>query len=119
MKTSRARNQTKDAPVVQNVRIASSIWSRFWGLMGKRPLPDGEALLIDPCTSVHTMFMRFPIDVIYLSEDNHVVKIVPEMTAWRASLGGKGAKRVLEMPPGAAARVNLTPGDQITFEPLA
>jgi uncharacterized membrane protein (UPF0127 family) len=85
--------------------------------MGKKPLPGDEALLIDPCTSVHTMFMRFPIDVVYLSEDNHIVKIVPEMPAWRASLGGKGAKRVLEMPPGAAARTNLQPGDQLTFDP--
>jgi uncharacterized membrane protein (UPF0127 family) len=117
MKITRAHNTTKDLPLAATVRHATSIWARFWGLMGKRPLSEGEALLIDPCTSVHTFFMRFPIDVVYLSADDTVLKIVPAMPAWRASLGGKGAKKVLEMLPNAAAAANLEPGDHLIFDP--
>jgi uncharacterized membrane protein (UPF0127 family) len=86
--------------------------------MGKKRLPEGEALLIEPCSSVHTMFMRFPIDVVYISKDNKVVRIAPEMKPWRAGLGGKGAHKVLEMLPGAAAGAGLEVGDELTFEPI-
>lgn len=91
------------------------MWSRFWGLMGRRALADGQALLIDPCSSVHTMFMRFPIDVIYLDRENRVVKIADGLKPYRASLGG-GARRVLEMPLGAAAASGLAVGDQLDFD---
>jgi uncharacterized membrane protein (UPF0127 family) len=110
-----ATNKTKGTPVAARVNVARSMWARFWGLMGKRGLADDEALLIDPCSSVHTMFMRFPIDVVYLSKENAVVKIAPSLGAWRASLGGKGAHRVLEMPAGAAARTGLEVGDEVEF----
>ena len=118
MKRVRVHNVTKEAPVTE-AGHATSMWARFLGLMGKKPLPEGEALLIDPCSSVHTMFMRFPIDVVYISKENSVVKIAPEMRAWRAGLGGKGAHKVLEMLPGAAAKAGLEVGDEVGFEPLA
>jgi uncharacterized membrane protein (UPF0127 family) len=116
MKQANAINCADGSPVAR-VRIATSMWARFWGLMGKRRLPDGEALLIDPCSSVHTMFMRFPIDVVYLDAENRVLKVVDSMKPWRASLGGKGAKRVLEMLPGAAAAAGLGPGAVLDLEP--
>ena len=115
MKEVRAVNQTKDATLAGRVKVASNPWSRFWGLMGKRGLGEDEAVLIDPCYSVHTMFMRFPIDVVYLTKDNRVLKIADDMRPWRASVG-KGAKRVLEMPSGAAARQGLEAGDEVVFE---
>jgi len=84
MKEVRAVNQTKDATLAGRVKVASNPWSRFWGLMGKRGLGEDEAVLIDPCYSVHTMFMRFPIDVVYLTKDNRVLKIADDMRPWRA-----------------------------------
>jgi uncharacterized membrane protein (UPF0127 family) len=117
VKRVRVENATKGTAIAE-ANHATSMWSRFWGLMGKKPLPEGEALLIDPCSSVHTMFMRFPIDVVYISKDERVVKIAAEMGPWRAGLGGKGAHKVLEMLPGAAAAVGLEVGDELQFDPL-
>jgi uncharacterized membrane protein (UPF0127 family) len=117
VKRVRIENVTKGRAIAQ-ANHATSMWARFWGLMGKKPLPEGEALLIDPCSSVHTMFMRFPIDVVYISKDNRVVKIAPEMRAWRAGLGGKGAHKVLEMLPGTAAAVGLEVSDELRFDPV-
>jgi hypothetical protein len=98
-----AFNETKGATVATNVRIAKSMWARFWGLMGRRSLPGDEGLWIAPCSSVHTFFMRFPIDVVFLDRGGRVVKIVAAMKPWRAAVGGSGAHSVLELNAGKAA----------------
>ena len=106
-----AINQTKGKELASQVRVARSLWARFWGLMGRRSLPEGHSVLITPCSSVHTFFMRFPIDVIFLDRDNIVVKIVPAMRPWRTALGGRGARSALELDAGAAESNGLEPGD--------
>ena len=82
--------------------------------MGRRSLPEGEALLIDPCYSVHTMFMRFAIDVVYLDSNDRVLKVVGRLRPFRASVC-RGAKRVLEMPAGSAALAGIKPADQLLY----
>jgi uncharacterized membrane protein (UPF0127 family) len=84
------------------------------GLMFRKGLAEGEALLIDPCSSVHTFFMRFPIDVLFLDKEGRVVKIAAGLKPYRAALG-KGCKRVLEMAAGGAAGAGVQVGDQLTF----
>lgn len=88
------------------------MWSRFWGLMGRRSLPEGEGLLIDPCSSIHTVFMRFSIDVVFLDADNRITKIAQALKPFRVALG-KGGRRVLEMQAGTATRAGLTVGDRL------
>ncbi len=110
-----AINETKGTLVAANVRVADGVWSRFWGLMGKRSLPVGDALLITPCSSVHTFFMRFDMDAIFLDRNNVVVKVVPAMKPFRAALGGKGAHSVLEMAAGGAASANVEVGDNLVL----
>ncbi len=78
-------------------------------------MPEGEALLIDPCSSVHTMFMWFAIDVVFLDRDNEIVKIAENLKPIRAAIG-RGSRRVLEMPAGAASRAGLRVGDQLTIK---
>ena len=114
MKTVRAFNETKKTPVAENVRVADGIWSRFLGLMGRRELAEDGGLLLAPCSSVHTVFMRFPIDVVFLDRDDGVVKIVRAMKPYRTALGG-GGKKALELPAGTAGRLGLEPGDQLRF----
>jgi hypothetical protein len=82
--------------------------------MLRRPLEDGEALLIKPCSSVHMFFMRFPLDIVFFDKGGTVVKIVSDLKPWRMALGGKGAWCALELPAGAAAGISV--GDQIVFE---
>jgi len=111
----RAFNETKRTELAGDVRLARNLWSKFWGLMGRRPLADGEGLLLRPCTSVHTFFMRFRIDVIFLDKTNTVVKIIPAMKPWRAALGGRGAHSALELNGGSAEAAGLDVGDMLAI----
>lgn len=114
MHTVRASNQTRGNTVAEHVQVASSPWSRFWGLMGRRELPPGHGLLIKPCSSIHMFFMRFPIDVVFLTRDNVVVKVVRDIKPWRMAMGG-GGKNALELPAGTAAAAGISDGDQLEF----
>jgi uncharacterized membrane protein (UPF0127 family) len=114
MKIVRAIDGETNTVIAEEVAVARGIWSRFWGLMGRKRLPDGHGLLLAPCSSVHTFFMRFPIDVIFLDRHSVVVKIVHSMRPWRTALGG-GGKDALELNAGEALRLEIQPGDQITF----
>ncbi len=111
----RAVNQTKGTVVAQEVRLARSVWSRFRGLMGRRSLPEGQGLLLEPCSSIHCMFMRFPIDVIFLDREGRVVKVAAGVKPWRLA-AAKGARSALELPAGIAARTHTTAGDRIVIE---
>jgi hypothetical protein len=84
--------------------------------MGRRVLPEGCGLLIRPCSSVQTTFMRFAIDVVFLDRDGQVVKIVPELKPYRAALGGQGGHSALELPAGAAGRCGIAVGDRLVWE---
>jgi uncharacterized membrane protein (UPF0127 family) len=110
MKTFRIVNQTRDTIVARRVRLLHTPWSRFFGLMGRKTLPDGQGVLIDPCSSIHTMFMRFPIDAVFLDGDGRVTKAAVGVRPWRAVLGG-GGKKVLELREGAAAEAQIREGD--------
>ena len=82
------------------------------GLLGRSSLPPGEGLLLKPAGSVHTFFMRFPIDVVFLDRELHVVAVAPELRAWRTA-GRRGAKAALELPAGEAARRGIKSGDHL------
>lgn len=82
------------------ITIANGFWQRFKGLMLSKPLPTDRALLISRCSSVHTFFMRYALDLIYLDNDNRVVKLVRGVKPWRMSWGGTGATQILEMTTG-------------------
>ena len=115
MKQVIARNATTGAALAPQTSVADSMWPRFRGLMLRRPLEEGEALLIRPCSSVHMFFMRFALDIVFIDKQGAVVKIVAGLKPWRMALGGKGAWSALEMPAGSAAgRVSL--GDRLEFD---
>ena len=105
-------NQRTGKRLADNVREASNPLSRSVGLLGKKTLPDGEALLIRPCWSIHTWFMRFALDVIFLDREDRVVKVALNMGPWRMAVA-KGAHSVIEMKAGSIAEGDLAPGDQL------
>jgi uncharacterized protein len=88
--------------------------SRMKGLLGRKGLEVGTGLLLDPCNSVHMVFMRFPIDVIYLDKQGAVVKAVPNLKPYRFSAGGRRAKRTLEVPTGTIEQAGLLPGERLS-----
>ncbi|MBR0196713.1 MAG: DUF192 domain-containing protein [Kiritimatiellae bacterium] len=78
-------------------RVAKSFFARLKGLIGVKDLAEGEGLLIERCSSIHTCFMSMTIDATFLDENERVVRIVKGIKPWRLCvLGGKGAKKVLE-----------------------
>lgn len=94
------------------VEIADSFLSRLRGLMGRRHLSEGCGLLLAPCNSVHMLFMRFAIDVVYLDEDLSIKKIVRNLTPWLGMSICLGAWGALELPSGEAERLKLTVGQR-------
>ena len=110
----RVLNATKGTVVAEHVGLARSFWSRFRGLM-LRPALDADAgLLIEPGGSIHTAFMRFPIDAVFLSKEHEVVKVAPAVKPWRTTLSR--GHSVLELPAGRAAGAGIDPGDRLLVE---
>lgn len=80
-------------------RVADSFLSRLAGLMFRKEPPQGEGLLITRCGTIHTCFMRFRIDAVFLDGDGGVVKVVKDIPPWRLCVrGGRRARQVLEIP---------------------
>ena len=106
-------NVTRGILVVTQGRAADTFFTRFRGLMGAKSLTEGEGLLILPCNSIHTHFMRFPIDVLYVSKDGTVVAVDRAMAPWRFGRIHRKARYVIELPAGAAAETQ--PGDRLAI----
>jgi uncharacterized membrane protein (UPF0127 family) len=110
----RVLNATRGTVVASDVAIARSFWSRFRGLMLRSGMAEDEALLIEPSGSVHTAFMRFPIDVVFLDREKTVVKVAENVRPFRAALSrGHSA---LEMAAGGARRANIEAGDRLVID---
>jgi uncharacterized protein len=97
---------------------AHSPLARMKGLLGRRELAAGEGILLRPAGSIHTAFMRFPIDAVFLDADGTVLKVEPELPAWRTA-ARRGAKAVLELPAGESARRGLEVGDRLDYADAA
>ena len=106
-------NLTKHTELASNASAASSFWQRLVGLLGRRSLPAGEALLLQPCRSVHTLFMRFAIDLVYVDTQMTVVKTVHGLRPFRVSGALRRAHAVIELPAGALLRSRTAVGDQL------
>ena len=96
------------------VEVSDSFLSRFRGLMLRQELDEGQGLLITPCSSVHMMFMRFAIDVVYLDKDYMIKKIVHNLWPWIGLSMCLGADSVLELKSGEAQRLNLQVGQKFS-----
>ena len=100
-------------PLVTEVEMADTYLKRLCGLMFRRRLSDHKGLLIKPCKQIHTHFMNFAVDAIFLDKDNKIVHVEHSMVPWRFSAFFKSARSVLEVNAGAAN--GLQPGDELYF----
>jgi uncharacterized membrane protein (UPF0127 family) len=91
------------------VRVAERGWDRTRGLLGRARIEGGEGLLITRCSSVHTVGMRYAIDVVFLDREGRIARIVEGLRPMRMALC-LGAASVLELAEGQAARLSLRPG---------
>ena len=114
-KTKSVVNSSSGSVVCDRAVIADRALRRMRGLLGRRSLETGEGLLLRPAPAIHTAFMRFPIDAVFLDADLQVVRVVDELPAWRIA-GERGASAVLELAAGDAVRRGISIGDRLSLE---
>ncbi len=108
------QNTTAGSEIAKVAGRAGNPWARFRGLMLSRRLEEGSALIIEPCGSIHMMFMRFPIDAVFYDRDLRVTRVVRNLRPWTGlAFGGRGARGVIELPVGAASATE--PGHLLQF----
>ncbi len=109
-------NERTGRVVASAVEIAGTSEARRRGLLGRDSLDPSAAMIIAPCSSIHTFFMRFVIDVVFVDRGGRVLKIVRDVKPWRIALSAR-AYAVVELNGGAAERGELKLGDQLLLRP--
>ena len=109
-------NDRTRSAVALEVDVALSRAARRRGLLGRESLGANEGLLLSPCKAVHTVGMRFPIDVIFIDRDGRAVRIVPALAPWRIAMSAR-AKAVIELAAGQAAASDIQVGDLLYLAP--
>jgi uncharacterized membrane protein (UPF0127 family) len=92
--------------------VARNAFQRMKGLLGRASLPRDEGILFPRTSSIHMLFMRFAIDVVFLDGASRVLKVVPALPPWRFA-ACRGAKTTLELAAGACAELGVGPGDEL------
>ena len=105
-------NQRTGAPIATSVERAMTRATRKRGLLGRDGLGAGCALMLEPCPAVHTAFMRFAIDVVFLDREGYAVKIVRNLVPWRIAVAPR-AHAVVEMAAGTLEHLDLSVGDRL------
>ena len=106
-------NATRDSELGNRIEVARSFWDRGRGLMLRRCLNPGGGMVIDPCSSIHTFGMRFPIDVLYVDREHRVVRADTAMRPWRIGPLRPGSRYVVELPVGTIQASGTRPGDRL------
>lgn len=108
-------NERTGAPIATAVEHAATRASRRRGLLGRDHLDPHCAMILEPCTAVHTAFMRFPIDVVFIDRAGYALKIVRDVAPWRIAVAA-GAHAVVEMAAGSIAPHELMVGDRLLMK---
>ncbi len=103
--------------VCERCLLAETPLTRMKGLLGRRELPRGEGLLLRPASSIHMLFMRFPIDAVWIDRDLTVLGVSEHVRPWKIAKW-RGAKGVIELAAGEASRRGLRTGDRLALRPL-
>jgi uncharacterized protein len=114
------------ARLVDELELADRFLSRLRGLMGRRALPEGRGLWLEPCDSIHMMFVPFAIDVVFVQRPTssplgvgargEVVKVCPAVTPWLGLAWCRGATGAVEVGAGRATALGISPGDTLMVE---
>lgn len=107
-------NKSKQSTVAGKAYLAGGIYSRFLGLMFKRKMEKDSALVFYKAPSIHTFFMNFPIDVVFLDRELRVTKISHDLLPWRV-VNCFGSFATVELTGGRAGEINMEEGDSLEF----
>ena len=118
-----ARNVTRGTVLAADLESGDSLWAKFMGLMGRPSLAEGAGLWLPESNGIHMMFMRFPIDAVFVGKPapdgrRRVVAVRAALPAWRGLVPlVRGAHGVLELPVGTIAATGTIVGDEVALEP--
>lgn len=106
-------NRRNKLCIAQQTKVANHIWGRMLGLMGKRSLDEHHALFIYPCQQIHTFFMRFPIDCVFINQDYKVIYLLEHVRPWRVSEKVSEAYGVIELASGVIQKTDINISDRL------
>lgn len=112
-------NTTKNTVLAERAEIADTFWLRLKGLLGKSRLEPEAGLILDPCNSIHTFFMRFPIDAAFIDSKSRIVKAYHSLPAWRSSAIFLSSLFCVELPAGTLLNSSTESGDYIQIIPFS
>ncbi len=111
----RITNRSRNTLLGSRVVLASTWMSRFRGFIGRPEPRRGEGILLLPCDAIHTFWMSFDLDVLFLDEKGTVLEVVRSLRPWRKTRRVRGARYVLEVPVGTVDATGTQVGDELTW----
>jgi uncharacterized membrane protein (UPF0127 family) len=109
-------NKSNDTILAENVILANTPFKRMKGLLGKKEFSKGQALILRPCNSIHTFFMYFPIDILFVNRNNKVVKAVSSLKPFRLSGIYLNSAFAIELPSGIILSTKTQENDTLLLE---
>lgn len=109
-------NLSRNTELASRAEVAETSAARSKGLLGRTEFPPGSGIWIVPCESVHTFFMKFPIDLVYIDRKRRVKKVRSSVRPWRLS-ACLSARSIIELPAGTILLTQTATGDQLEFSP--
>lgn len=106
-------NSTQNSIISEDVNVADNFISRSVGLLSKKSLNEGESLVIKPCCSIHTFFMRFEIDVLFIGKNGQIIAMYENVKPWRILPIHLSSKYVVEIKAGTISKKNISKSDII------
>jgi len=110
-------NERTGAVVASELELASDSRARNRGLLGRSGIADGAVMIIAPCNAIHTFFMRFTIDIVFVDRQGRVLKLFSSVRPWRIRLA-LGAFAVLELAAGSIERLEIASGDKFSISSI-
>lgn len=109
-------NSTQNNLITDDVKVAETFFTRSVGLLSKKSVSSNEALVIKPCCSIHTFFMKFPIDVLFIGKNGNIIELYENVKPWRILPIHLASKYVLELCAGQISAKNIKKGDIIHID---
>lgn len=110
-------NSSKNSIILKDAKVAENFFTRSVGLLSKKSLNEGEGLIIKPCCSIHTFFMRFNIDVLFINKKNEVIALYENVAPWRILPIHPTSHYVIELFANSITEKSIEKGDAVTLAP--
>lgn len=102
--------------IADRIETAANFKSQLKGLIGRRKFENGSAMIFPGCKQVHTFFMQFPIDILFVNKDRKIIKVVENLLPWKISAYVKDSIDVIELPYHTIFDCRIINGDELVYE---